>query len=240
VAATKRLRAGPEHGRRDSSMGRRHRAGNEEVLGPAMNEVRRKSMSLAVELGYPTNPHLPLLDEVSFIRSLEEIVGRSLAMNCVAAASYGFDRTKAAAWLERESLLQFLTTDESAFLAGGIGDRHGFARQIEGLFVLTWAVGISPQLDFDAPCPDDLVFQFPNLKAGQGAQEFRTRATLRAVDEIVSALDLVYCLHWAVRDARLRNANAPGKVEEFVIVERRRALEWVLADEPWELISLDT
>jgi len=60
-------------------------------------------------------------------------------------------------------------------------------------------------------------------------------------------LDLYYCLTWGLADANLNHRPVPGSVEQYVLWERRRALEFalVLADEPhqhsdWYEISLDT
>ena len=57
---------------------------------------------------------------------------------------------------------------------------------------------------------------------------------------IVSTCDLVNCLDRAVVDASLGNKELPGPIGLYVITERRRASEWILANEDWDYVSLDT
>jgi hypothetical protein len=97
------------------------------------------------------------------------------------------------------------------------------------------------ELDFGRRCDDDFIAKLPNLKTGEPAAGFRRRARLREADEIGAELDLAYCLHWAVREASLAgNAPPPGMVPSYVVVERRRALEWLAGKDDWDATSLDT
>lgn len=205
-----------------------------------MESFRKSSTEVAEGLGYSVNPRLPLLDASDIVRSAPEIVDRALAIHGVAAAAYGFDRSAALSWLRRQSCYEALTPTEVHFLDAGLGDPQRFANQVEGLFALSWALNVVGRLDFSRPCPNDFVFQLPNLKAQQDGQGFRLRARLRTPAEILAATDLAYCLHWAIRDAQLKCKESQGKVEEYVLMERRRALEWLVMDEGWEEIELDT
>ena len=45
-------------------------------------------------------------------------------------------------------------------------------------------------------------------------------------------------IHEAVRASTTK--QTPGKVPPYIVVERRRDLEWLLSDEDWDDISLDT
>ena len=81
----------------------------------------------------------------------------------------------------------------------------------------------------------------PDLKADEPTTRLRVRAgSLRSAEEILSALDISYCLHWAIRDAALTCSPAPAKLTGYVIVERRRALEWLVSEEGWDELTLDT
>jgi hypothetical protein len=202
--------------------------------------LRKESLAVAKQLGFPTNESLPLLDESVIARTDDEIVDRALAMLCVAACAYGFDNRKASNWLDREAKVNLLTEAESLFLQTKAGDRRNFMTQIEGIWALAWSISAVPTLDFGKPCPQDFVTRLPDLKGNGSCITFRDTAKIRPLSEIVAACDLAYCLHWAIRDAQLRNAKVPGKVEEYVVVERRRALDWLLTEESWEEITLDT
>lgn len=191
-------------------------------------------------LSYPTNEHLPLLDDGAVVRSRDEVVDRILGMLCVAACAYGFDNKKAAEWLRREATAELLTAAEARFLRTKAGDRRAFMEQIEGVWALAWGIGVIPELDFGKPCAQDLVLRLPDLKGNKSSADFRNGAKLRPHEEIVAACDLAYCIHWAIRESQLRGVKTPGKVEPYVVVERRRALEWLLNDAGWEEVTLDT
>jgi len=202
--------------------------------------LRKESLAAAQRLDYSVDVALALLDESSITRSDDEIVDRLLAMLCVAACAYGFDNRKAANWLDREAKVDLLTEAERQFLQTKIGNRQAFMFQIEGIWALAWSIRAVPTLDFGTPCPQDFVTRLPDLKGNGRSAAFREAARVRPLSDIASACDLAYCLHWAIRDAQVRRAQRPGKVDEYVVLERRRALEWLLTEDPWEEISLDT
>ena len=202
--------------------------------------MRKSSLAVAARLGYQVSEALPLLDESVFARTNDEVVDRVLAMLCVAACAYGFNNQKAQNWLVRETKVDLLTDAERRFLQSNTGDRQRFTVQIEGMWALAWGIKLVPTLDFEAPCPQNFVTLLPDLKGNVSSNSFREIAKVRPASEIASACDLAYCLHWAIRDLQRRNAKAPSNVEEYVIVERRRALEWLLIDEQWNEIILDT
>ena len=82
---------------------------------------------------------------------------------------------------------------------------------------------------------------FPDLKQNEPGKAFRDRAELRAESTIIEQCDLAYSIHWAIVDTELKKTQLPAQaVEPYVVIERRRALEWMLTDECWEDISLDT
>jgi hypothetical protein len=205
-----------------------------------VKRVRDKSLATAHRLGYAVNPDLPLIGETTLHRTNDEIVDRVLAMYATAASAYGFDADSALTWVDRESAGHALTKSERAFLTETRGDAERFKAQVESIWALAWSICVVPVLDFSRPCADDFVFALPDIKRGASTEEFRKKATMRALSEILPACDLAYCLHWAIRDAQLRGVSLPGKVDRHVVIERRRALEWLLHDANWEDIPLDT
>jgi hypothetical protein len=202
--------------------------------------IRKQSFKTASSLGFTVNKTLPLLDDVQTMRTTDEAIERLLCMHATAACAYGFDREKAKVWLERESIFGKLTTVERQFIDVGAGVPDQFKIQIEGMWALAWSLGVVPCLDFGKNCDNRFVMVLPNLKVGEKSDALRSKVTSHAIDEIVAACDLAYCLHWAIRQARLDGSKPPGKVEPYVIKERRRALEWLLCSEPWDKVSLDT
>jgi hypothetical protein len=205
-----------------------------------LNLIREQSLKAASRLGFEVNKTLPLLDEVLHTRTADEAVKRLMCLHATAACAYGFDRRKARTWLEQENAWRDLTASEQQFVEGGNGDPNRFKIQIEGMWTLAWALGIVPCLDFGKDCDNKFVMVLPNLKIGEKGDALRSRVKPRATNEIIAACDLAYCLHWAVTQAQLTGGKLPGKVQPYVIEERRHALEWLLSNDQWDEVPLDT
>lgn len=75
-----------------------------------------------------------------------------------------------------------------------------------------------------------------------GTEGLRKKARLRPQADILDACDLIYRYHWAVVDARLKNAPAPAGLDSGVVYERHYALNWLVGymDQDWDDISTDT
>ncbi len=174
------------------------------------------------------------------MRSADETISRLLAMNTVAAAAYGFDKTKAIAWLNQEALADSLSEQEKRFIFDGTENPDRFKVQVEGMWALAWAMGIANELNFANDCDNRFVVMLPNLKESRSSADFRVRANPRPLEQVAAACDLAYCLHWAIRQSELSGNRPPGNLKPYVVVERRRALEWLLSKESWEEVPLDT
>jgi len=205
-----------------------------------LNRIRNNSIEAASHLGISALPTLPLLDAGLERRDAKQAVSRLLAMHVIAAVAFGFDRVRATSWLIREALADSLTDQEKEFLFEGRVPPERFKSQIEGMWALAWALGIVKELNFAKDCDNRFVLLLPNLKENQITTEFRKRVEPRPLHEDVAALDLAYCLHWVMRQCELDGKPPPAGLKPQVIVERRRALEWILAKEEWDTITLDT
>jgi len=205
-----------------------------------VRQIRDESIAAARKLGVHRLATLPLLDANLEMRALEESASRLLAMHPLGGAAYGFDKAKAIAWLNQEGLYGYLTDSERRFLAEGIGEPEPFQYQIEGMWALAWALGLARELDFAKDCDDRFALMFPSVKQHESTAEFRSKLNPRPLDEVVSALDLAYCLHWAIRDAEIHGKPPPGKLKPYVVIERRRAFEWLLSRDKWDEVMMDT
>lgn len=202
--------------------------------------IRKQSIVTASRLGYSTNHALPLLDDVQNLRTVDESVNRLLCLNAVAACAYGFDRHKAVEWLRQEGVFDELATSERRFIENSDGDPIRFQVQVEGLWALAWALGLVPQLDFGEYCDDNFVILMPNIRSREASDVLRSKINPRTSLEVLAACDLAYCLHWAAREALLTGGKLSGDVQLYVIEERRRMLEWLIGEEEWDEVTLDT
>lgn len=205
-----------------------------------LKRIREESIRTARELGVDVWPTLPLLDAGLEMRSADETVSRILAMNALAATAYGFDKVRAIDWLKHEVLTDSLTQQERRFLFEDVGQPNRFQVQVEGMWALAWAMRIVNEMNFGKECDNRFAATLPNLKVNQSSEEFRNTASPRPLEQVVAACDLAYCLHWAVRQSELSGKRPPGNLKPYLVVERRRALEWLLTKESWDEVPLDT
>ncbi|MCB0770971.1 MAG: DUF4272 domain-containing protein [Flavobacteriales bacterium] len=207
-----------------------------------MQEIRETNLKVAKGLGYPVNERLPFMDEVNQLRSLADAAERLLCLNAVVACSYGFPKDKAIKWLIREGAFDHLAQSEQDYLYSSSNGATNAQKQwqVESIWALAWCVGCHDDLDFADSCSDSLIQMLPNLAKDVTTEAFKMGLKLRAKSEIVLKADLVYCLHWAVRNAEINGQRTPGKVPANVVAERRRALEWMISQDDWDEVTLDT
>ena len=203
-----------------------------------LHELRQQSINTLAANGLIAPASLPLL-AFGASKGEMEAFNRLACLHLCSASAYGFPKEEAIAWAEAEGLIPWFEKDEAQFLRG-CGNDVRFRFQIEGIFALCWALGFEQSFDWFDAVDDDFVHRLPNLKTGESSRTFRSRTKMRDAHEIVEAADLGYCLHWAWRDATLRGAGQKIAVEEYVIAERRRALEWLIGEYRWYEVSLDT
>jgi Domain of unknown function (DUF4272) len=202
--------------------------------------IRAESLVITSQLGYAVNLTLPLLDIREQQRSIEDILRRLLCVHVAAACAYGFNRAQALEWISQENLLSELTPSESKFIEKGIGDRHRFQLQVEGMWALAWALGLFSELDFSQDCDSKFVTTLPNLKTLENSSAIREKVKPQSFDEIVKKCDLAYCINWAVRQHLLSNRKLTGKPQAYVFSERWKALQWLTEVDEWDDISIDT
>jgi hypothetical protein len=206
-----------------------------------MSEIRENSLRVIRELGYAVNLNLPLLSFNEFVRSEQEVIDRLLGMYCVAAVAYGFNRQFAVDWLQSNTENDLLTVAERKYLKTGDGSVQEFKLQIEAIWALYWSCGFAEnEFSFSRQCPQDFASRLPDVKKNQTTHHFRSQSSLRDISEIVQMADVAYCIHWAYTHASLSGKRILGGLPEYVVRERRHALDWLLEFEDWDAISLDT
>jgi hypothetical protein len=204
-------------------------------------QIRKQSKKLVAELEYSFNDQLPVLPDNLRARGEREIINRALALFVVVGVASGGNQGSAMSWLAKEAIAGALTPAESRWLENQEGDmRPAFVAQEESLLALAWALGFIKKLDFGRHCALSLSAAFPKPRLGESSDAFRQSAKMRAVSDIVEALDLAYCLHWSIRNEELQGRIVSHAVDPHVVIERRRALEWILSNEDWDSVPMDT
>lgn len=107
----------------------------------------------------------------------------------------------------------------------------------EALLALLWTLRLVDSLAPDKMCPrQEAVYE--KLAPGLDPANARDDLRLRPLAEIATMLDFYYCLHWHARSAQYHGEVWDYKIAPGVVLERRRALEWLFQDVPWEDVDL--
>ena len=107
----------------------------------------------------------------------------------------------------------------------------------EALHALLWALGLVDDLLPDEMCPKAPVYErlAPDLNPANAAG---ADVQLRPLAELAAMLDLYYLLHWHARRAQYHGDVWDYHIAPGVVLERRRALEWLFQDAAWEDVDL--
>lgn len=185
---------------------------------------------------------LPLIDPFE-LRSGQEVAERIIVVYCLAGIGNdnNIDPAKLWAWLGECKIQRAIPKEEVGYLNGSViteTDSLQLGWLKESLFTLAWCGGLVPSL----PLPyreADLTPVFSRIPPEVGADAFIQSFRLRPIQEIAFELDFYYCAHWLEKHRRMFSFDR--QFSKDVIVERRRAFEWVCAPSiNWHEISLDT
>ncbi|MNW50491.1 hypothetical protein D3C74_279440 [compost metagenome] len=198
-----------------------------------------------------TLPELPPLEELN-VKPQQDIARRAVAL--LIAIQYGcdinqnddLDKSKS---FVLEMLDKFEVTDELTDFEQDLLDQEepdqqeavNLVWQYEAYWALLWVLGLLDSLDFpDGICDCDFAIQAVSSRSS--FDEFMGAASVRPAEEILDEADKIYRMHWACVNHRIQGKEAPAGLNESVVMERRRALFWVLGfrNEEWDHISMDT
>jgi len=211
----------------------------EAVERKARSEARLKSDGVLV------NPSLPVVDseKEAKLRAQDAVVERAIALMIVAVKGEGLEQDAVIRHRDRFQATPFFSPDESAFIADlqpSQRDKAKFGWSYECLAVMLWA------LSFDAEQgpPNKIVDagRIVKLVLDRGPEKLRAEAKLRSAKELLDANDLVYRADWACVAARETGGTAPKALDCEIVVERHRALNWLIGynGQDWDDVSTDT
>ncbi len=211
---------------------------------PDPERIKAQSEQKIAAAGGRVNPWLPPLD-AGRPRPLDEVVGRALVMNALVNVYFNAPIPVIRQWIEANGVEPHLTPRERALLAKtnaelGKQERLDLFWSMEALWALLWAGSLAEDLAWDRRLPNHMASLLPNLKLNEDGATLGRRMRLRPHAELLAMLDLYYRLHWYAEDGRLNGYPTPG-VDGSVVMERRKALEWVLDPETgWDEVDLST
>ncbi len=213
-----------------------------------MRQLDRRSRTRAwlADAGLAVSPTLPLLeDSLALSRDAVEIADRAAVLSVVALAAYHpHAREDLVGWLRRESLWDAMSPSEERFFASAKPSRSEVASMAwssEAVFALCWVLGVAG-VDGGAldACPDDLRWKLPDISKGENMAAFRRNVVSRRPDDVLDALDRLYCLHWRQTEDAIQGQVQSYPLSLLEVIQRRRAFEWLFTDLDWDEVSLDT
>lgn len=210
-------------------------------------ERKQRSEAILQKEGVPFIAHLPVVEdeETAQIRSLEEVAWRAMALCIVAVKGEGLEQERVLEIIEQDKLESAFTPKERKFIFDdnpSERDRVQFSWQYECLWVLLWALSYIEELNRpDQICDVPRAVQITSVD--RRPKEFIRDAKLRSANEILDATDLIYRYDWACVDARVNGRIIPKWLECGVVLERHRALNWLVGyadNAEWDDVSTDT
>ena len=207
------------------------------------HQIKLENDKIIKDKGYRVNDWLPILETSSF-RTLDEIKGRMSVMNALINIAFEAPVYVIKEWLENQNLLVFLSDAEKEILEKDNDELtdieiNSLNWYLESLWALMWATGMIERLEAEDYVGDHMVSLLPNLQNGETNIKLERLSKVRTEIELYTMLDYYYRLHWYCVDERLNGRQA--KLNEGLIYERRKSLEWAFNREnDWDNVEMGT
>lgn len=207
---------------------------------------KKKTEQYLKKLKIPVNPHLPLIEEEAeaVIRSGADIAKRILILTYLNVLKDGGDKKEITTFLKREKLWAAVSKGEKALLKKTKftrQDKVDLSWRSEGIWLMLWAIKKVKQLELPTTqCSVKRILnKLPDFLTS--TTEFANEAGVRSTAEILDMADLIYRMHWAIRQADLAGEEAPADLEGSIVYERHYAINWITCyEENWDDVTTDT
>ncbi|WP_375587451.1 DUF4272 domain-containing protein [Flagellimonas aurea] len=196
--------------------------------------------------GIPICEHLPLVENSQevILRKPSEIASRIMILTGIIDTAFDEDRKEIVSWLKEINLWEGVSKSEKEYLTKKSltkEDKIAASWRTEAVNVLYWSLGMVDKLN--EPIEEcDLTKAHEGTKEKYGSLDnFIKQSEIRSAEEILDQTDLIYRIHWAVRDAGLNSRPYPNGYNPSVVYERHYALNWITCyQEDWDDITTDT
>lgn len=217
-------------------------------------ERKARSIKLLQEQGIPFIAHLPVIvgDEEAVIRTKEEIVQRAIALCLIAVYAGGIaengnvqeEREFIEEIIEQYGAANFFTEKEKLLLGDPQPNQTDTIQMVwmyECYWVLLWALGYKEELEFPGQICD-VGMAVDALRSAGDYDNFYQNAVVRSKAEILDQADLIYRYDWACVNARINGRTVEGGLNDEVVLERHRALNWLVSymEDEWDDVRTDT
>jgi len=212
-------------------------------------ERREKNNDILSKNNIVFNKNLLCLhkDEHAKTKSLDEMCKRAIASLIVIQIACdinngNYEDSKAffMPMLEKYNVLDCLNSKEKKIIDGTYSkqDVIDIDWAYEAYWALIWYLGLVEDIS-DASKLCDCTTAVSFIRNSNSIDEFKSKCNPRSIKELLDMEDLYYRYHWAINEKRVNpNANI-GNINASNVLERRRALEWILsAKNDWYEIKI--
>lgn len=215
-------------------------------------ERRKRSIETLRRQGVPFMEGLPVIESAgeAKIRSAEAIAKRAVcslltiqhACTLLKEADAEESHRLFYSLLHRYGVQSELTARERKVFEGGLPkqDLIQVAWQYECVWVLLWALSYVEKLSYPTDiCDCD--FTIESVARHENMDDFMEHVHLRTDDEILDETDLAFRYDWACVEASIHHESAPAGLNPEVVVERHKALNWLIGyGDDWDNLRSDT
>jgi len=204
----------------------------------ARSELRLAAHGIAVNEALP-----PIASDTDVVlRSHDEVLARLVALWAVVGKAMIGKESRHAGYIINHKMQPWLSTSERKFILDKQPSKRDvvhFSWQIESLFFVAWCAGLldADEIPVSESSVQPILALFPQV--AELPDRLRSAICIRPLPDIVDRADLLYRLHWAVRDDAARCADVDGGV----VQEWRRAVNWMLryqGEDDWDKVATDT
>ena len=219
----------------------------------ALNNRREKTLSILKKMDIDYCSGLPIIEDMAITKSLSDICRRAVVSLYISVWADYYINDKKELNDEKELLmnrmkeldsLSALFPSEKALIGGTVSDKDALQLTwgVECCYMLMWVMGFietSEAIDACDECDPQTIIRI--LNSFDSLNEMMEKCKIREQGQILDMLDLYYNYHWACVDKSVRPETNCGELIGGVVMERRKALEWLFDEEnDWSEISLDT
>jgi len=215
------------------------------------SDRKRRSIEILRTQGIPYIEELPVIESSYEVtgKTLEEIAKRAivLCISCNFASDILSNKKKRYLKDSKKFFLKLLDTfnvkDAMTKEEKELFDKMDkelaiqISWQLEGYLILLWTLGLIDEIEFpDVLVDPDSVTSL--VSSCSSYKEFLEQCQLRDVEDVLDLADLTYRYNWYCVESRI-NDDEPI-INPEIVMERHRALNWLLSDDEWDNVEIET
>lgn len=196
---------------------------------PAQEARKARSIAFLQQQRIPVMEKLPCIPDEHDIqlRTPQDVTERLYALMLMALKGEGLEQDI----LEKQracfGIGKLSPVEESLYPKTILSDeeRALITWRYEAADVLFWVLGLKEKPVYPSRICD--VEGLASLLLSMSREELEARAQLRSKSEVLDELDLIYRMHWACVNARIKGQETPGDLDAGIVYERHYVLNWL-------------